>query len=64
MSSTLSASALRTSLASSQLNSDPGAQHAALTQRIEGIKNAWDATSPQCKFQVGTRFFFEISTVD
>lgn len=51
LSSTLSASTLRTSLGSSQLNSDPGAQYAALTQRIEGIKNAWDATSPQCKFQ-------------
>ena len=55
LSSTLSANPLRTSLASSQLNSDPGAQCAALMQRIEGIKNAWDAGSPQCKFQVSTR---------
>ena len=54
LSSTLSANTLRTSLASSQLNSDPGAQCAALMQRIEGIKNAWDAGSPQCKFQVST----------
>ena len=55
LSNTLSANTLRTSLASSQWNSDPGAQCAALMQRIEGIKNAWDAGSPQCKFQVGSR---------
>ena len=54
--STLTAGTLGTSLALSQLNSDPGAQCAVLTQRIEGIKNAWDATSPQCKFQAGDLF--------
>ena len=53
---TLLASTLGPSLASSQLNSDPGVQYTALTHRIEGIKNAWDASSQQCKFQVGCLF--------
>ncbi|GJE93078.1 nucleoporin complex subunit 54-domain-containing protein [Phanerochaete sordida] len=34
-----------------QQQQDPQSQFAALAQRIEGVKQAWDPSSPQCRFQ-------------
>ncbi|KAG6330896.1 hypothetical protein ID866_8196, partial [Astraeus odoratus] len=43
---------LRPSQTSSiQQQSDPQSQFAALTQRIDAIAEAWNANSPQCRFQ-------------
>lgn len=34
-----------------QQQQDPQSQFVALAQRIEGVKQAWDPSSPQCRFQ-------------
>lgn len=34
---------------------DPQSQFQVLIQRIEGIKQAWDPSSPRCQFQVRLR---------
>ena len=49
-----------------QQQSDPASQHANITSRIEGIYNAWNPASPQCRFQVYLLcwlFFFSILRV-
>jgi nuclear pore complex protein Nup54 len=35
-----------------QQQADAQAQQEKLMQRMEGIYNAWDSASPQCRFQV------------
>jgi nuclear pore complex protein Nup54 len=57
--SALGTSALGNSLFSSrativphQYQTDPHSHIASLIQRIEGVKQAWDPASPQCRFQV------------
>ena len=35
-----------------QQQNDPASQHANITARFEGIYNAWNPVSPQCRFQV------------
>jgi nuclear pore complex protein Nup54 len=37
---------------------DAHAQQAKLMQRMEGIKYAWNTSSPQCRFQVRLHPFF------
>ena len=43
-----------------QQQNDPASQHASITARFEGIYNAWNPASPQCRFQVpfSLLFFF------
>ncbi|KAH7883035.1 nucleoporin complex subunit 54-domain-containing protein [Phlebopus sp. FC_14] len=41
----------RLSPSTTTLQNDPQSQFAALTQRIDGIAEAWNPNSPQCRFQ-------------
>ncbi|KAI0340274.1 hypothetical protein BDW22DRAFT_1334651 [Trametopsis cervina] len=62
--STLGTSALGNSLFASptsviptQQHADPQSQFSSLVQRIDSIKQAWDSSSPQCRFQ---HFFYNL----
>ncbi|KAG5651339.1 hypothetical protein H0H81_009027 [Sphagnurus paluster] len=45
------ASALSRTVGPAQQQADAQAQHAHLLQRIEGVHNAWNPASPQCRFK-------------